>query len=151
MLPAPYITVRILIASGIESGGLFAECTFCRLPYCLECRFEHQPSHKPAVVTLRSVVNPFDPSRELETCCRCSKSVAFSFSCCQCDDAWCRNCWCESDVSNHPHKIFNVVEPPRSMNSRKSVSGTCCKAAVVNHCNSCSSREPNHYRCWRTC
>lgn len=138
----PYtVPNSMLTASGIASGGLFAECTFCRLPYCMSCRFKHQPSHQQAVVTLRSVINPFDPSSESDDCIGCSKSVAFSYSCCECDHAWCRNCWCENDISSHPHRIFNVVEPPRAVKSRNDVLGTCCTVAVVSHCSTCSSRK----------
>jgi hypothetical protein len=149
----PLCALRLvsLTVSGIHSSALFAECTYCRLPYCMSCRFEHQASHQQAVVLLRSVVYQFEIDGETDVCVRCSKRASFSYACCECEYALCRSCWFEKDVNMHPHKIFNVIEPPRLVKSKSGITDACCNVAAINHCSTCSVRKSDRDTIYDEC
>jgi hypothetical protein len=130
---------RKLTDVGIAADTLFAHCNYCRLPYCIACRFKHQASHAQAVVTVRSVIATFDANRDVEACSRCAKSVSFRYYCCECSLAWCLDCWCKLEIGCHPHKVFNVVDPPRLIKTRTNDADKCCTSAVIGHCTTCAT------------
>ncbi|OQV03769.1 hypothetical protein CLAIMM_08771 isoform 1 [Cladophialophora immunda] len=132
-----------LCKAGIPWDVTFADCTYCRLPFCKHCWLQHQPSHALASVSMvhadihdsqdRNATAPPPP------CSACRKRAPSRYACLECPYTLCRGCWFSRGVNTHPHRSFKVVEPRCSVRSTTPAASSCCDAAAVNHCASCSA------------
>ncbi|KAH0848287.1 hypothetical protein FOPE_02268 [Fonsecaea pedrosoi] len=132
-----------LCHSGIPWDVTFADCTYCRLPFCKHCWLQHQPSHALASVSMvhgdiHDATNKVAP----QPCSACRKRSASRYACLECPYTLCRGCWFSRGVNTHPHRSFKIFEPTCSTGRVTAAdtlpTNSCCDDAAVNHCVSCS-------------